>query len=171
MYDKRTRISFQFEQKPHILVVQSSYYDDVAALMLQGALSVLNGAGTTHEIVDVPGTFEIAAAIVYAVKGLDFDPTRRRFDGYVALGCVVKGQTVHHEVIAHESTRALQEVALRYTLAVGNGILTCDTREQAVIRAQPNGFDRGGAAAEACLRMIELKQLYRLSAKRRWVAR
>jgi 6,7-dimethyl-8-ribityllumazine synthase len=171
MYDKRTRIDFHFEQKPHILVVQSSFYDDVADLLQHGALDVLKQAEVTYEIVDVPGTLEIPSAIVYAVKGLDFDAVRRRFDGYVALGCVLKGETIHHEVVAYESTRALQDVAMRYSLAIGNGILTCNTREQALMRAQPKGFDRGGAAAEACLRMLELKHLYRLSAKRRWIAR
>ena len=171
MYDKRTPISFQFEQKPHVLLVESSYHEDVGDLLKSGASHVLNNAGVTFETVDVPGAFEIPAAIIYAVKSLDFDPVRRRFDGYIALGCILKGQTNHHEIIGNESARALQEITLRYALAVGNGILTCDTHEQAVLRAQPDGFDRGGAAAEACLRMVELKHLFHLSSKRRWVAR
>lgn len=170
MYDTRTPITFKFEQKPHVLIVQSSYYDDICDLLRRGALKVLDNAGVTHEIIDVPGTFEIPAAIMYAVKSLDFDPTRRRFDGHVALGCVLRGETDHDKIVGMESAHALQEIALRYTLAVGNGILTCDTRAQAMMRAEPNGFDRGGAAAEACLRMIELKHLFRLSSKRRWVA-
>lgn len=171
MYDKRTPISFHFDPKPHILVVQSSYYDDVTDLLQRGALKVLEQAGATHEIVDVPGALEIPPAIMYAVKSLDFDPNRRRYDGYVALGCVLKGETNHHEIVGYESAHQLQEIALRYTLAIGNGILTCDTRDQALFRSQPDGFDRGGAAAEACLRMVELKHLYRLSSKRRWVAK
>ncbi|MFY9288762.1 MAG: 6,7-dimethyl-8-ribityllumazine synthase [Alphaproteobacteria bacterium] len=171
MYDKRAPISFQFEQKPHLLIVQSSYYEDVADHLRQGALNILDRAGVTHEIVDVPGALEIPTAITYAVKSLDFDAVRRRFDGYVALGCVLKGETNHHEIVGHESARALLEISMRYALAVGNGILTCDTREQALKRADQNSYDRGGAAAESCLRMIELKQLFRLSSKRRWVAR
>ena len=171
MYDKRTPITFHFEQKPHILIVQSSYYDDVAAQLQQGALNVLDNSGVSYEMVDVPGALEIPAAIVYAVKSLDFDATRRRFDGYVALGCVLKGETQHNEIVGYESARSLQEIAMRYALAIGNGILTCNTREQALFRADPTGFDRGGAATEACLRMIELKHLFRLSSKRRWVAR
>ena len=171
MLETRPTISFQFEQKPHILIVQASYYDDIAEKLLKGALAVLDRAGVSHEIVDVPGALEIPAAITYAVKSLDFDAVRRRFDGYVALGCVVKGETLHDEIVGCESARALQEVALRYTLAVGNGILTCNTMEQALKRADPEGYDRGGAAAEVCLRMVELKHLFRLTPKRRWVAR
>jgi len=171
MYDKRAPITFQFEQKPHILVVQSSYYEDIGDLLQQGALHVLNNAGVTHEIIDVPGVLEVPAAIVYAVKSLDFDAVRRRFDGFVALGCVLKGENHYDQIIGHESARSLQEIALRYTLAVGNGIITCEDREQAAMLAQPDGHDRGGAAAEACLRMVELKQLFRLSPKRRWIAR
>lgn len=170
MYDTRTPISFQFEQKPHVLIVQASYYDEVSELLHQGAVKVLERAGVSYETIDVPGVLEIATAMVYAVKSLDFDPVRRRFDGYIALGCILKGETNHNIVIGHESLRSLQEVTLRYALATGYGILTCDTREQAIKRAQPDGFDRGGAAADACLRMIELKHLYHLSSKRRWVA-
>lgn len=170
MYDTRTPISFQFDQKPHVLIVQASYYDDISEMLHQGAVKVLERAGVSYETIDVPGALEIATAIVYAVKSLDFDAVRRRFDGFVALGCILKGETNHNLVVGHESLRSLQEVAMRYALAVGYGILTCDTREQALLRAKPDGFDRGGAAADACLRMVELKHLYHLSSKRRWVA-
>jgi 6,7-dimethyl-8-ribityllumazine synthase len=169
MYDTRTPVSFKFEQKPHVLIVQASYYDDVSELLHRGAVQVLERAGVSYETIDVPGALEIPAAIVYAVKSLDFDAVRRRFDGYIALGCILKGQTNHNIIVGHESVRSLQEVATRYVLAVGYGILTCDTREQALLRAKPDGFDRGGAAADACLQMIELKHLYHLSQKRRWV--
>lgn len=170
MYDKRPAINFQFEQKPKVLIVQSSYYEDVAALLVQGALNVINAAGVTYEIIDVPGAFEIPVAIGYAVKSMAFEIEASRFDGYVALGCILKGETHHDQIIGEESARGLMEVSLRYTLAVGNGILTCNTREQALLRAKPDGFDRGGAAAEACLRMIELKHLFHLSSRRQWRA-
>ena len=114
---------------------------------------------------------EIPAAIMYAVKSLNFDAIRRRYDGYVALGCVLKGSTRHDEIVGNESARCLYDLVLRHTLAAGNGILTCESREQAAERADPARQDRGGAAAEACLRLIELKHHFRLSAKRRWVAR
>jgi 6,7-dimethyl-8-ribityllumazine synthase len=171
MDDKPAPPDFHFEQKPHILMVQSSGHADVTACLHTGALTALDRAGATYEVIEVPGPLEIPSAIIYAVKSLDFDAVRRRFDGYVALGCVLKDATMDAEIIGRESVRSLQEVALRYALAVGNGILTCDTQAQALASAQPQGFDRGGAAAEACLRMVELKHIFRLSPKRRWVAR
>ena len=171
MEQKRPPAAFQFDPKPHILIVEGRYYDDIADLQLQGVKAVLDGAGVSYESVIVPGSFEIAPAIAFAVKSLDFDAMRRRYDGYIALGCVLKGATNHAEIIGLESTRALQELALRYTLAIGNGILTCNTREQALERADTARQNRSGQAAEACLRLLQLKQQFHLSAKRRWVAR
>jgi 6,7-dimethyl-8-ribityllumazine synthase len=171
MKPNRPPATFHFETKPHILIVEGRYYDDVADLQLQGAKAVLDRAQATYEIVTVPGAFDIPQAIGYAVRGLDFDAVRRRFDGYVGLGCILKGATNHHVIIGHESARALQEVALRYTLAVGNGILTCDTKEQALERADPARQNRAGEATEACLRMLQVKHQFHLSSKRRWVAR
>ena len=171
MQQKRPTQTYKFEQPPHILIVEGRFYDDIADLQLAGAKAVLDRAGATYDVVVVPGALEIPVTIVYAMKALSYDAVRRRYDGYVALGCVLKGGTQHDEIVGNESARALQDIALRYTLAVGNGILTCNTHEQALERADPARMDRGGAAAEACLRMIELKHHYRLSAKRRWVAR
>ena len=171
MENKRPLRVFNFETKPHILVVEARFYDDIADLQLRGAKAVLDRAEALYEVVAVPGSLEIPAAISYAIKSLDFDAVRRRYDGYVALGCVLKGGTHHDEIVGNECARGLQEIALHYSLAIGNGVLTCNTREQAIERADPAQMDRGGAAAEACLRMIELKQHFRLSPKRRWVAR
>ena len=171
MYEKRVSIDFQFENPPTVLIVQSSYYEDVSSMLLNGASSVLKRANVSYDIIDVPGAFEIAPAIGYVVKSMAFDVEARRFDGYIALGCIIKGQTHHDKIIGEESARGLMDLSLRHTLAVGNGILTCDTVEQALKRAQPDGFDRGGAAAEACLRMIVLKHLFGLSsARRQWRA-
>ena len=169
MENKREPVTFQFETKPHVLIIEARFYEDVAALQLQGAKAVLDRVGATYDILQVPGALEIPASIVYAIRGLDFDATRRRFDGYLALGCVIKGGTMHDEIVGFESARGLQDVATRHVLAVGNGILTCDTHEQALERADPAKMDRAGAAAEATLRMIEIKQNYRLIPKRRWV--
>lgn len=167
----RPKLTFNFEQKPHLLVVQATYYKEIADLQRQGALAILDEVSATHEVVEVPGALEIPSAILYAVKSLDFDAVRRRFDGYIALGCILKGETLHNKIVGYESTRSLQEIGMRYSLAIGNGILTCDTIEQATERARIDRHDRGGTAAEACLRMIELKHYFRLSPKRRWVAR
>lgn len=161
---------FNLDPKPHIMIVQARYYDDIADLQMQGVLKVLQANGATHEHVMVPGALEIPAAITYALKSLDFDAMRRRFDGYIALGCVLKGETLHDHVVGSESARGLQDLAMRYALAIGNGILTCNTREQATERADPARLNRSGEAAEACLAMIELKGHFRLTnAKRRWV--
>jgi 6,7-dimethyl-8-ribityllumazine synthase len=153
------------------MVVEARFYDDLADKLLAGAKAVLERGGVSYEVFTVPGSLEIPAAILYAVKSLDFDAVRRRYDGYVALGTVIKGATRHHEVVGDVSANGLQELSLRHTLAIGNGILTCDTREQAMDRADLAKEDRGGAAAEACLKMIELKHHFRLMPKRRWVGR
>lgn len=171
METKRPPATFQFETKPLVLIVEARHYDDIADLQMKGARTVLDRAGVDHETITVPGSLEIPAAILYAIKSLDFDAVRRRYDGYVALGCVLKGGTNHDQIVGQEATRGLQEMALRYALAIGNGVLTCNTKEQALERADPARQDRAGAAAEACLRMIELKHHFRLSPKRRWIAR
>jgi 6,7-dimethyl-8-ribityllumazine synthase len=162
---------FSFETKPHLLVVEARYYSAVSDHLFSGAQAVLEANQATCDRLTVPGALEIPAAIAYAVKALDYDPTRRRYDGYIALGCVVKGETHHDQIVGNESARGLQELALRSMLAIGNGILTVNNLEQALARAHPEQHDRGGAAAIACLRMIEIKQHFRLSSKRRWVAK
>lgn len=162
---------FSFETKPHILVVEARFYEDIGDLLFTGAQQVLDANGASYDRLAVPGAFEIPAAITCAVKALDYDPVRRRYDGYIALGCVIKGDTRHDEIVGNESARGLQDLAMRYVLAIGNGILTVNDREQALVRAKPEDHDRGGAAAEACLRMIEIKQQFHLTSKRRWVAR
>ncbi len=170
MESTRPPMTFKFDSTPHVLVVEARYYDDIADLELRGAKTVLERVGVSYDVVTVPGALEIPAAILYAVKSLNFDVVRRRYDGYVALGCVLKGDTHHDQIVGSESARSLQELTLNYALAVGNGILTCNTREQALDRADPERQDRGGAAVEACLRLIELKHRFRLSPKRRWMA-
>lgn len=171
MQHKRPPATFSFEEKPHIMIVEGRFYDDIADLQLQGAKAVLERAGATFQVYTVPGSLEIPSAILYAIRSLNFDAVRRRFDGFVALGCVLQGETHHATLVAEESARGLQRLALDHALAVGNGILTVNTHEQAVDRADPARMDRGGAAAEACLRMIELKNEFHLSSKHRWVAR
>ena len=171
MENKRPLPSFQFAAKPHVLIVEGRFYDDIADLQLQGAKAVLDRVGVEYQILTVPGALEIPSAVLYTVKGLDYDAMRRRYDGYVALGCILKGGTQHDEIVATQSARGLQDLAFQYTLAIGNGILTCNTHEQALERADMTRQDRAGAAAIACLRLIEIKHQYRLSPKRRWVGK
>lgn len=171
MEQKRATPTFNFADKPHVMVVEARFYDEISDLLLAGAKKVLDAAGVTYEVFTVPGALEIPSAIMYAVKSLDFDAVRRRYDGYVALGTVIKGGTRHDQIVGDLSAKGLQDIALAHTLAVGNGILTCESKEQAIERADPAQMDKGGGAAIACLKMIELKHHFRLMPKRRWVGK
>ncbi len=144
------------------MIVEARFYPDIADELARGAIRVLEESGASYERFSVPGAFEIPAAIRYAVHSLDFWKVRRRFDGYVALGCVIRGETSHYEHVCAESARGLMDLALRHTLAIGYGILTCDTVEQARERAAVDGRDKGGDAARACLEMVALKNRFRL---------
>ncbi|MDD3028680.1 MAG: 6,7-dimethyl-8-ribityllumazine synthase [Alphaproteobacteria bacterium] len=171
METPRLPATFHFDTPPHVLIVEGRFYTDLADLLLTGATDALKRVGATYDVITVPGALEIPAVISFAIKSLDFDPARRRNEGYIALGCVLKGGTDHDKIVAFESARALQDLAVTRALAIGNGILTCPTKESACERADPARLNRGGAAAEACLRMIEIKRMFRLSPKRRWTAK
>jgi 6,7-dimethyl-8-ribityllumazine synthase len=139
---------------PHLLLVEAPYYAHIAALLRQGAERAAAAAGATFEAVSVPGAFEIPAAIAFAAKSAE------RFDGFVALGCVIRGETTHYDHICTETARALQELALRDGLATGYGILTVENEAQALARAAPDGRDKGGEAVRACLALIDLKRRF-----------
>ena len=149
-------------EMPHILIVEARFYVDIADELVRGAIAALEDGGATHERVTVPGAFEIPAAVRMAIRSLDFFGGRRRYDGYIALGCVIRGETSHYDYVCGESARKLQDLACDYTLALGYGILTCDTREQAWERASLEGRNKGGEAARACLEMLELKRQFHL---------
>ncbi|WP_119678586.1 6,7-dimethyl-8-ribityllumazine synthase [Indioceanicola profundi] len=149
-------------ERPHIMIVEARFYEDIADELVRGAIAELEKAGATYERFSVPGAYEIPAAIQFAVKSMDFYSGRRRFDGYVALGCVIRGETTHYDYVCGESARGLQDLALRHTLAIGNGILTVENGEQAWARASVDKKNKGGGAARACLDMIELKRQFRL---------
>jgi 6,7-dimethyl-8-ribityllumazine synthase len=149
-------------QATNILVVEARFYADIAEEMFKGAAAVLQRHGATVERIAVPGAFEIPAAIHMAIRSLDFFAGRPRFDGYVALGCVIRGETSHYDYVCTESARKLQDLACQYVLALGYGILTCETGEQAWERARVDRKDKGGQAAEACMRMVELKRHFHL---------
>jgi 6,7-dimethyl-8-ribityllumazine synthase len=137
---------------PHILLVEAPYYAHISAELRRGAERALAAAGVTHESISVPGAFEIPAAIGMAARA------SQRFDGFVALGCVIRGQTTHYDHICAESARGLQDLAVRDGLAIGYGILTVENEGQALARASPEGRDHGGAAVRACLAMVDLKR-------------
>ena len=147
---------------PHIMIVESRFYEDVADELVNSAVTELGNAGASFEKFEVTGAFEIPSAIIYAVRSMEFYSARRRFDGYIALGCVIRGETTHYDYVCQESARALQDLAIKYALALGYGILTCENLDQAMARARRDDRDRGGHAARACLGMIELKRHFRL---------
>ena len=148
--------------RPHILVVEARFYEDIADALYAGAKGVLDEAGVTHERVEVPGAFEIPAVVRMAIKSMDFFAGRKRFDGYVALGCVIRGETSHYDYVCGESARMLQDLACRHTLALGYGILTCENEKQAWVRAAVDQKNKGGDAAAACLAMLDVKRQFHL---------
>ena len=147
---------------PHIMIVEARFYEDVADALVESAIAELGSVGASYDRYAVPGAFEIPAAIRYAIRSMDFFSARRRYDGYIALGCVVRGETTHYDYVCQESARALQELSVRFTLALGYGILTVENLDQAMERARRDGKDRGGHAARTCLAMIELKRQFHL---------
>jgi len=140
----------------HILIVEARFYDDMADALLDGAKAALDEAGATYDVVTVPGALEIPAAIAMALDGGDNGNVV--YDGYVALGMVIRGETYHFDIVANESSRALMDLAVSESLAIGNGILTVENDEQAWARARRSDKDKGGFAARAALTMIALKQ-------------
>ncbi len=140
----------------HILIVEARFYDDMADALLDGAKTALEEAGATYDIVTVPGALEIPAAIAMALDGGDNGNVV--YDGYVALGMVIRGETYHFDIVANESSRALMDLAVSESLAIGNGILTVENDEQAWARARRSDKDKGGFAARAALTMIALKE-------------
>ena len=138
----------RFEHAPKILIVRSPYYKDIADNLVAGAVAELEAAGATYEVIDVPGALEIPTAIGIAER-------MSNFDGYVALGCVVRGETTHYETVCNDSSRALQLLGLQ-GLCIGNGILTVENRKQAEVRADPADQNKGGGAASAALHLIAI---------------
>ncbi len=143
---------------PHILLVEARFYEDVSDELARGAIAELDRQGATYDRISVPGALEIPGAIRFAIKGMELVGGRRRYDGYVALGCVIRGETSHYDIVAGESARGLIDLTLEFTIAVGNGILTVDNREQAWARAAVADRNKGAAATAAALQMIELKR-------------
>jgi 6,7-dimethyl-8-ribityllumazine synthase len=139
-----------------ILVVEARFYDDIADALLDGATRALEAAGASSDRITVPGSLEIPAAIAI---GLDAAERRGNpYDGAVALGCVIRGDTIHFEIVSTESARALMDLAVSRRFPIGNGIITVDTQEQAWLRARREDLDKGGDAARAALAMVRIRR-------------
>jgi 6,7-dimethyl-8-ribityllumazine synthase len=139
-----------------ILIVEARFYDDIADALLEGATRVLTAAGVSFDRISVPGSLEIPAAIAIAIDSAERQG--RPYDGVVALGCVLRGDTAHFDIVAHESARALMDLAVARRLPLGNGIITVDSEAQAWRRARSEEADKGGNAAHAALAMARIKR-------------
>jgi 6,7-dimethyl-8-ribityllumazine synthase len=140
-----------------ILIVEARFYDDLADALLDGATQALSAYGAEYDVVTVPGALEIPAAIAFAEEG-GHRPAGRRYDGYVALGTVIRGETYHFEIVSNESARGIMDLSIGRRLCIGNGVLTCEDEAQAWARARASEGDKGGGAARAALAMVGLKQ-------------
>ena len=145
-----------------ILVVEARFYEDIADALLAGATRALEEAGVNFDRVSVPGALEVAPAIAIAIDAAERSGSR--YEGAVALGCVIRGETLHFEIVSQESARALLDLAVTRRFPIGNGILTVDTDGQAWSRARPDEGDKGGDAAHAALSLVRLAR--RLAADR-----
>ena len=140
--------------RPHLLIVEARFYDEIAEMLLAGATRALEAAEATFDRVTVPGALEVPAAIRLGLEGGDYD-------AFVALGCVIRGETSHYDIVAGESARGLMDLAVRRGALIGNGILTTDSGAQAQVRADPAGKDKGGGAARAALALLQLRRRFR----------
>lgn len=139
--------------QPNLLIIEARFYGDLADEMAEGAIEAIKAAGASHERLDVPGALEIPAAIKFAAAS-------GKYDGFVALGCVIRGETTHYDYVCGESARGLQDLAIQHDLAIGNGILTVENRDQAWARANRSEKNKGADAANAALAMIALKKRF-----------
>jgi 6,7-dimethyl-8-ribityllumazine synthase len=140
---------------PNVLIIEARFYAHISDQLLDGATAALEAGGAHFERISVPGALEIPPAILFAAKA--GEGAGKSFDGYVALGCVIRGETYHFEIVAGESARGLMDLALHHGLCIGNGILTVENEAQALARSGRDGLDKGGDAARACLALINVR--------------
>ncbi len=145
----------------HLLIIEARFYEGISDELLKGAVAAIESAGATYELIAVPGALEIPAALSMALDSMA--ERRVRYDGFVLLGCVIRGETTHYEIVSGESARAAMEIAVDAAIAVGNGILTVENEEQAWARARVSEMNKGGGAAEAALAMIAVRRRFGLT--------
>lgn len=137
-----------------VLIIEARYYAEINDMLLAGAKAELEKEGAKYEVLTVPGALEIPAALKW---------THEQYDAFVVLGCVIRGETTHYDIVCNESARGVYKLVLKKDLALGNGILTVENDEQAYARADIKRKNKGGEAAKAALRMLELKRQYKAS--------
>ncbi|VBB68972.1 6,7-dimethyl-8-ribityllumazine synthase [invertebrate metagenome] len=146
----------------NILIVEARFYDDITDNLVRGAVATLTRQGADYKRLILPGILEIPAALHCVVQAIEWRVTAHRFAGYVVLGCAIQGETDHYKHVSRESMHGVQNIALRHSLALGNGILTCPTYELARRRSDPVQGNHGGRAATAALRMVQVKREFGL---------
>jgi 6,7-dimethyl-8-ribityllumazine synthase len=146
-----------FDKPVKLLIVVAPYYKDIADNLVAGARGVAADCGAEVEVIEVPGALEVPTAIALAER-------MAKFDGYVALGCVIRGETTHYDTVCNDSSRAISMLGLNGA-AIGNGILTVENRAQAEVRADPAGQNKGGGAAAAALHLIALSRKWATDTK------
>mgnify|MGYP001793744926 FL=1 len=146
------------KKPPHILIIEARFYPELTDEMARGAIAEIEAAGGTDERMEVPGVLEIPAAVVYALRAMKVTGGQTSYDGFVTLGCVIRGETAHFDIVAFESARALMDLGVEHALALGNGIQTVENEDQAWARAKVDDKNKGGGAAAATLAMIAHKR-------------
>jgi 6,7-dimethyl-8-ribityllumazine synthase len=150
----RPRFQAGLAMRQHFLIIEARFYPGLADELVQGAVAELEARGATYDRIAVPGVLEIPAALSMAIKA---QGSERRHIGYVLLGCVIRGETTHYDIVAGESARAIMAMVAEQGLAVGNGILTVENEKQAWVRARVKEKNKGGAAARAAMEMAALR--------------
>ncbi len=153
---RQAKTTGKLAQGARILLVEARFYEDITDLLLEGAVRVLRAAKATSDRISVPGALEIPAAVAIALDAAE--RRRKPYDGVVALGCVIRGETLHFDIVAMQSARALIDLSVARRIPIGNGILTVDNRAQALARARPDKGDKGGDAARAALALVAIKR-------------
>ena len=138
------------------LIVEARFYDDIQDAMLEGAIAELKAAGLTYDVITVPGSLEIPATIAMAIEA--GEKNGKPYDAAIALGCVIRGETIHFEIVSMESSRGLMDLAIAKKFPIGNGIITVNTEAQAWARARASELNKGGDAARAALAMLRIKR-------------
>jgi 6,7-dimethyl-8-ribityllumazine synthase len=144
--------------RAHVLLIEARFYEDIADLIVEGAIAECTQRGVSFERITVPGALEIPQALAAAAAARA--EGRTTFDGAIAIGCVIRGETAHYDIVCNNANHWLMDVAVRQDVPVGNAILTVDTRAQAIARAEGGIKGKGGDAARACLRVIETKRAF-----------
>ena len=156
------------ELRARVLIIEGRFYDNISDELIAGAIAALDAQGVAYERVTVPGALEIPQVLAQvAASGLI--PRRAengKFDGAIVLGCVIRGETTHYDIVARESAAGLHQLAVQHAVPIGFGILTCESREQAWERASVDGRNKGGDAARACLTLMRLEQHFSSASRR-----